>query len=123
MLRTEISVLHRGTEEARRNESSFLAFDTTTKTNLLHALRGPRSPLRGRRQIFLHGKSVLGACFCAMRGGGASDDSAPGLASVLEDFWQQFRRQDTLCLHFGYLQKCLFHQPPFLTYVQSAAPI
>lgn len=53
VLHTEISVLHRGAEEARRNESSFLALDTTPKTNLLHALRGPGCPLRGRRQIFL----------------------------------------------------------------------
>lgn len=62
-------MLHRGTEEARRNESSFLALDTTTKTNLLHALRVPGCPLRGRKQIFSGWQVSPGACFRAMQGG------------------------------------------------------
>lgn len=72
----------------------FLALDTTTKANLLHALRGPDCPLRGRRHIFLDGELDLEACFCPIQGG--SDDSAPGLTSVLQDLWQQCRRHETL---------------------------
>lgn len=51
-----LNALHQGAEEAGRNESSLLALDTITMTNLPHALRGP---LRGGRQVFLDGSGQI----------------------------------------------------------------
>lgn len=85
------------TEGQRKQEVMSVAFGPWTqppRLKLLHALRGPGFPLRGRRQIFLDSKSDLGACFCPIQGG--SDDSVPGLTSVLEDLREQCRRQETL---------------------------
>lgn len=85
------------TEGQRKQEVMRVAFGPSTqpsRLNLLHALRGHGFPLRGRRQIFQNSKSDLGACFCAIQGG--SDDSVPGLTSVLEDLWKQCRMQETL---------------------------
>lgn len=47
-----LNVLHQGAEESRINESSLLALDTTTMTNLLHALRGPDAPSEEKDRFF-----------------------------------------------------------------------
>lgn len=72
-----LNVLYWGVEEARKNESSLLALDTTTITNLLHALRGPDCPFRWERQIILSGSGQIWGPVYFLYGG--SDDSAPGL--------------------------------------------
>lgn len=63
-----LNVLYRGAEEARRNESSLLALDTTTMTNLLHALRGPDYPFKGER-LFWVAVVTSGALFISYTGG------------------------------------------------------
>lgn len=88
-----LNVLHWGAEEARRNESSLLALDTITMTNLLHALRGPDAPSEDKDRFFWVAVVRSGGLFLSYTGGVWWLCS---WTSVPEDLWQHCTRQENI---------------------------